>query len=89
MLTLDSPAGNDVEVVTAVVDIEAVRSYRFAPSRGVQAIHAPTYERIEVQFSLSSDGDDFDLNLKPTGTQKLKIHQPEEEISLSAACWMW
>ncbi|KAF2800688.1 glutamine-dependent NAD(+) synthetase with GAT domain-containing protein [Melanomma pulvis-pyrius CBS 109.77] len=80
---------NDVEVVTAVVDIEAVRSYRFAPSRGIQAIHAPTYERIEVKFSLSSDGDDFDLNLKPTGTQKLKIHQPEEEISLSAACWMW
>lgn len=29
---------NDVEVVTAVVDIEEVRSYRFAPSRGLQSL---------------------------------------------------
>jgi NAD+ synthase (glutamine-hydrolysing) len=38
----------DVEVVTATVDLEEVRAYRFAPSRNAQAVQAPVYERIEV-----------------------------------------
>jgi NAD+ synthase (glutamine-hydrolysing) len=80
---------NDVEVVTAVVDIEEVRAYRFAPSRGLQSLQAPTYDRIETKFSLSSDDDDLDVDVGPTPTQNLKIHEPEEEIALGPACWMW
>jgi NAD+ synthase (glutamine-hydrolysing) len=51
---------NDVEVCVATVDIEDVRSYRCAPSRGNQALNAPTYERVETPFHIGKDGDEFD-----------------------------
>ncbi|KAF2465588.1 glutamine-dependent NAD(+) synthetase with GAT domain-containing protein [Lindgomyces ingoldianus] len=80
---------NDVEVVTAVVDIEEVRAYRFAPSRGLQSLQAPTYQRIETTFSLSSGDSDFDPNVTPSRHQSLRVHKPEEEIALGPACWLW
>ncbi|KAL7922940.1 hypothetical protein ACQKWADRAFT_312474 [Trichoderma austrokoningii] len=73
----------DVEVVIATVDLEEVRTYRFAPSRNFQAVQAPVYERIEVDFTLSQD------NLRilevPTPTMLPKYHVPEEEIALGPA----
>lgn len=80
---------NDVEVVTATIDIEEVRSYRFAPSRGNQALTAPTYQRHETDFSLAGSDDDFDIDIAPSKVQPLKLHTPEEEISLSGACYLW
>ncbi|KAF2735300.1 glutamine-dependent NAD(+) synthetase with GAT domain-containing protein [Polyplosphaeria fusca] len=80
---------NDVEVVTAVVDIEEVRAYRFAPSRGLQSLDAPTYQRIETSFSLSSGDDDFDPTIVPSDRMSLRVHKPEEEIALGPACWLW
>jgi NAD+ synthase (glutamine-hydrolysing) len=80
---------NDVEVVTATVDIEAVRSYRFAPSRGLQSLSSPAYKRIEADFSLGNSDNDFDVSIVPTQPRQLKIHAAEEEISLSAACYCW
>lgn len=80
---------NDIEVVTATVDIEEVRSYRFAPSRGQQSIAAPTYQRMESDFSVGDPEIDFDLNVAPTRPIQLTLHSAEEEISLSAACWLW
>lgn len=77
----------DVEVVTAVVDLDEVRSFRFAPARGFQVQQAPTYERIEVDFSLS-DKDIDDLKI-PTPVQPARYHLPEEEIALGPACWLW
>ncbi|KAF1997363.1 glutamine-dependent NAD(+) synthetase with GAT domain-containing protein [Amniculicola lignicola CBS 123094] len=79
---------NDVEVITAIVDIEEVRAYRFAPSRGLQSIRAPTYQRIETPFSLSGD-EDFDLHISPSKVITARIHAPEEEIALGPACWLW
>lgn len=68
----------DVEVVAATVDLEEVRAYRFAPSRNFQAVQAPVYERIEVDFTLSHD------NLRilevPTPIMAPRYHLPEEEI---------
>lgn len=68
----------DVEVVTATVDLEEVRAYRFAPARNFQAVQAPVYERIEVDFTLSHD------NLRilevPTPIMPPRYHLPEEEI---------
>jgi NAD+ synthase (glutamine-hydrolysing) len=68
----------DVEVVTATVDLEEVRAFRFAPSRNSQVMQAPVYERIEVDFTLSHD------NLRilevPTPTRPPRYHLPEEEI---------
>jgi len=78
---------NDVEVITAVVDIEAVRAYRFAPSRGMQSLQAPPYERIETTFCLSDENKEF--NLVPSSVQPIYTHTPEEEIALGPACWLW
>jgi NAD+ synthase (glutamine-hydrolysing) len=79
----------DVETIVATVDIEEVRSYRFTPSRGHQAVQAPAYERIETGFSLSDDSFYRDVNLCPTPARQVKYHVPEEEIALGPACWMW
>ncbi|KAI9750035.1 MAG: glutamine-dependent NAD(+) synthetase [Chaenotheca gracillima] len=80
---------NDVEVVTATVDIEEVRSYRSLPSRGLQAAANLAYERIETEFSLSDEGTNEDSSLAPTSTRPVKYHLPEEEIALGPACWLW
>ncbi len=80
---------NDVEVLTAIVDIEEVRSYRFTPSRGFQSLSSPTYMRIETEFSLSNQNVDFDSNVFPSETRALRIHAAEEEIALGPAAWLW
>ncbi|KAK2763064.1 glutamine-dependent NAD(+) synthetase [Arachnomyces sp. PD_36] len=80
---------DDVETVVATVDIEEVRSYRSAASRGHQAIAAPAYERIESEISLSDDSLDRDITVGPTPSQEVRYHVPEEEIALGPACWMW
>ena len=72
---------NDVEVITATVDLEDVRSYRTSPSRGLQAIQQQGYERIQTDISLSGDSMDFDPSKRPTDEIKLSYHRPEEEIA--------
>jgi NAD+ synthase (glutamine-hydrolysing) len=74
---------NDVEVVTATVDLEDVRSHRAVISRSMQAAGAERYQRIEVDFALSNgkfdsvrDIDDIILH-----TYEPKYHKPEEEIA--------
>ena len=79
---------NDVEVVDAVIDIQEVRSARFAPSRGQQALTSKAYERIEADYSLSW-GLDFDPKVVPTKHRAPRLHIPEEEIALGPACWLW
>lgn len=73
----------DVEVVTATVDLEEVRSYRFAPSRGFQAVQAPIYERIEVDFNLCHDN--LEILEVPSAPRPPRYHLPEEEIVCSPA----
>ena len=80
----------DVEVVTATVDLEEVRSYRSSPSRGMQAQIAQQYPRIELDIRLSKKFED--LGYQTNGASQsidLKYHAPEEEISLGGACWLW
>lgn len=71
---------DDVEVVTATVDLEEVRAFRCAPSRGLQAIRSPEYRRIETPFSLSSESDDLNPNLGPSPPCEVRYHLPEEEV---------
>lgn len=81
---------NDVEVVTATVDLEDVRSYRSSPSRGLQAVSSSlSYRRVEGQISLSSEGAQLDMSIIPTAEIEVCYHEPEEEIALSPACWLW
>jgi NAD+ synthase (glutamine-hydrolysing) len=79
----------DVEVVTATVDLEEIRAYRFAPSRSLQAVLAPTYKRIETGFALSSEHDDLNLGRFPSLEIEPRYHSPEEEIALCAGAYLW
>ncbi|KAH8146825.1 uncharacterized protein LAJ45_09199 [Morchella importuna] len=79
----------DVEVVTATVDLEEVRSYRFAPSRGQQAVQNTPYPRIEADMSISAEGSTVDLSIQPTKAIDVRFHTAEEEIALGPACWLW
>jgi NAD+ synthase (glutamine-hydrolysing) len=81
---------NDVEVVTATVDLEEVRSYRAAISRGLQAAtNNARYHRIQTPFDLSSEDEDADISKRPTPPIQPRIHSVEEEIALSAGCYLW
>lgn len=80
---------NDVEVVTGVLDLEAVRSFRTSASRSVQASNADVYRRIEVPMSLSKREDNYNPDVCPSPPIEIKYHVPEEEINLGPACWLW
>uniref|UniRef100_A0A1Q3G1Q7 Glutamine-dependent NAD(+) synthetase n=1 Tax=Culex tarsalis TaxID=7177 RepID=A0A1Q3G1Q7_CULTA len=78
---------DDVEVTTATVDLEDIRSYRLAMrSRCTVAASTPTYPRVDVDFELSHPGD---LNMIPNGPLEWIYHSAEEEIALGPACWLW
>ncbi|OTA83204.1 hypothetical protein M434DRAFT_400722 [Hypoxylon sp. CO27-5] len=79
----------DVEVVTATIDLEEVRAYRFTPSRGLQAVKAPVYERIETWFELSSEQEDLDLHRVPSLEIQPRYHSPEEEIAFCTGAYLW
>ena len=79
---------NDVEVVTATVDLEDVRSYRCSPSRGLRA-NKIKYPRIDLcTLRLSRKGKDFGP-LELSKEIEVRYHSPEEEIALGPACWLW
>lgn len=80
---------NDVEVVTATVDIEDVRTYRCSASRGMQASKQPPYVRLDLDFRLSRRDEDAEPSLAVSHPVKPRFHAPEEEIALGPACWLW
>jgi NAD+ synthase (glutamine-hydrolysing) len=79
---------NDVEVVTATVDLEDVRSFRSAPSRGMQAAKASPYPRIEIDMRLSARNPAL-AEVTPSPERLINYHEPPEEIALGPACWLW
>ncbi|XP_072321147.1 glutamine-dependent NAD(+) synthetase-like [Eucyclogobius newberryi] len=76
---------DDVEVITATLDLEDVRSYRGEKCHphltGLKPCH-----RVKVDFSLSSHDDIFLPTHEPIDW---RYHTAEEEISLGPACWLW
>lgn len=81
---------NDVEVVVATIDLEEVRAYRSAVSRGFQAAKSKAkYEWIQTSFELSSDIEDRDLGPDPSPPIEPNYHSPEEEIALCTGCYLW
>ncbi|XP_061378873.1 glutamine-dependent NAD(+) synthetase [Danaus plexippus] len=77
----------DVEVITATIDLEDIRSYRASiRSRSHVAASNPPFPRIPVDFALSDD-DDIYLTISPPIDWKYLT--PEEEIELGPACWLW
>ncbi|XP_062515424.1 glutamine-dependent NAD(+) synthetase-like isoform X2 [Corticium candelabrum] len=77
----------EVEVITATVDLEDVRAFRgLRPSACSQSAKAPGYPRVFVDYALTSC-DDISICISPP--IQVKYHTPEEEICLGPACWLW
>ena len=70
-------------LVSCLIDIEDVRSYRLRHSRNMQAAQAPSYHRIEVEVDLSEKVPlEEDLTgYRATEAQEIRYHTPEEEIA--------
>ncbi|KAI8084031.1 uncharacterized protein B0P05DRAFT_535923 [Gilbertella persicaria] len=80
----------DVEVVTATVDLEDVRSYRARmASRGIQAQLTAAYQREQVNMALTHSYIEDNIHIRPTQPRPPFYHIPEEEIALGPACWLW
>lgn len=78
----------DVEVVSATVDLEDVRNFRGCSTTfGASALHCErSYPRIKVPFELSPY---YDVSVEPSRPIRVHYFSPEEEISLGPACWLW
>ncbi|XP_070283220.1 glutamine-dependent NAD(+) synthetase isoform X2 [Myotis yumanensis] len=78
---------DDVEVLTATLDLEDVRSYRAEmSSRNLAASRASPYPRVKVDFALSCHEDLLQPLSEPV---EWRYHSVGEEISLGPACWLW
>ena len=76
---------DDVEVITATVDLQEVSSFRRSiSSRSVQATQVDSIERISIDFDLTTP-----RFIVPTKPITVFYHQPEEEIAYGPACWLW
>lgn len=83
---------SDVEVITATVDLDDVRSYRASiASFGIQAVHnhvhsmanGPCIDCPDVQVQETK------YRSVTSPNKGLKISSPEEECCLGPACWLW
>jgi NAD+ synthase (glutamine-hydrolysing) len=80
-------AMKEVEVLTAVLDIDDVISYRNRiRSFQFQAADSKRYPRINVNFNLCIDSDTVMICSLP---REWIYHDPMEEIALGPACWLW
>jgi len=72
---------NDVEVVTATIDLEDVRSHRARSSSSFQAAISDSYPRFRVETALSTGKPDDLVELEVNKKQEPRYHQAEEEIA--------
>lgn len=77
---------NDVEVITATLDLEDVRSYRGEMCHPHMETDLKPCHRVKVDFSLSGSDDIYLPTHQPI---TWSYHTPEEEIGLGPACWLW
>lgn len=77
---------DDCEVITAVVDLDAVRAFRqTAASSQEQASRTSQWTTINLRsFSLRAN-----TPLPCSLPLEARIHTPEEECCLGPACWLW
>lgn len=80
---------DDVEVVTATLDLEEVRSFRTSASRSSQGSQEEPYQRIEAGMSLSQKGNGARSRVQLTEEIEINYHTPEEEIALGAGSFLW
>lgn len=81
---------SDVEVITATVNLEDVRSYRASvSSRMEQASQARRMPVVHTGAFYLGTRDANYVTHPPTQSRRLRIHSPEEECALGPACWLW
>ncbi|KAI0144661.1 NAD+ synthase [Xylariaceae sp. FL1272] len=80
-----------VEVITATIDIEEIRSFRSSISRNVQAAAQADYPRVEFDVRLSRSAEDIFLSrhLQISVAKELHILDPMPEIWKSTAVYLW
>jgi len=77
---------DEVEVVTARVDLSRTRSMRGSfMSRCEQVATVPVVPRVTVNFKLCQ-ASPFTFASDPI---QLRVHDPMQEIALGPACWLW
>ncbi|KYQ89652.1 glutamine-dependent NAD(+) synthetase [Tieghemostelium lacteum] len=77
---------NDVEVITATVDLDDVRSVRASfMSRCAQATITKEFPRVRCPIQLTNR----DQTHPPSKIIHIKYIQPWEEIGYGPACWLW
>src|SRR5262245_33898792 len=89
--------GDDVQVVTANVDLEQVRAHRArSVSRGLQSEllagrigDQGGYFRVRIPFSLSEDVLHDPRGHGASKPVEMPFYTVEEEISFGPACWLW
>lgn len=80
----------DVEVQTAVVNLDDIWAWRTSRARGMQAVDTKLNKPhvIDVEFRICQEHGL--LGQAPTLLQsEPRLHCPEEEIALGPACWLW
>lgn len=80
----------DVEIVTATVDLNDVKSYRNQISSALQSKtikHA--YKTIDLDIRLTRNELSIQNTIKLNKVIKLNYNSTEEEMLLGPACWLW
>lgn len=80
-----------VEITTATIDIEEVRSFRSSISRNVQAAAQPDYPRVDCDLRLSRSADEIFMSKKFHVSKEMQpyVPHPMEEIWLAEAVYLW
>lgn len=81
---------NDVEVVSATIDLDDIGLYRNQKSSGMQTVMVQDpYYIVETDIKLCPDSNIFNPLVVPSQPRDVRYHLPEEEIALGPACWLW
>ena len=78
---------NDVEVISATVDLDDVGTARVYKARSMQASREQAYPRVELDSVLTDQNPLPARQISPT--RDAVIVTPQEEISLGAGCWLY
>lgn len=80
-----------VEVITATIDLEEIRSYRSSISRNVQAAQQAEHARVEWDIRLSRSADDESLpkTLQILTEKEIHVLDPTSEIWMGSSVHLW
>ena len=78
---------NDVEVISATVDLDDVGNARVYKARSMQASKEQAYPRVELDVLLTHQSPLPACHISQT--RDAVIVTPQEEITLGAGCWLW